>query len=194
MFLDNEMIVFILSMSNQKLDAYVTAHPTIAGDKDYQRISLIELYAFLGLMVVTGVLRISKEPVDNLWCADPNKSRPILIATMARDRFKVILRFLRFDDTTTRTIRQKDDKLAPIRYIIDLTSDNLLSCYSPGKWVTVDEHLCRYRGRCSFKQFIPSKPDRYGLKYTFWLTPSIITLSILRYIAANSLLAINLTI
>ena len=28
----------------------------------------------------------------------------------------------------------------------------------------MDEHLCRYRGRCSFKQFIPSKPDRYGLK------------------------------
>ena len=27
--------------------------------------------------------------------------------------------------------------------------------------MTVDEHLCGYRGRCSFKQFIHSKP---GLK------------------------------
>ena len=118
MFLDNEMVVFILSMSNQKLDAYVTAHPTMAGDKNYQRISLIELYAFLGLIVVTGVLRISKEPVDNLWCADPNKSRPIFIATMARDRFKVILRFYAL---TIRLPERSDRKMTNL-----LLSDILL--------------------------------------------------------------------
>ena len=30
--------------------------------------------------------------------------------------------------------------------------------------ITIDEHLCRYKGRCKFRQYIPSKPDRYGLK------------------------------
>lgn len=30
--------------------------------------------------------------------------------------------------------------------------------------MTVDECLVPFRGRCSFKQYIPSKPGKYGLK------------------------------
>ena len=83
---------------------------------------------------------------------------------MARDRFKNILRFIRFDDMTTRKIRQETDSLAPIRFVLDSIKSNLLAAYSPGQWLTIDEYLCRYRGRCHFRQYIPSKPDRYGIK------------------------------
>jgi len=31
-------------------------------------------------------------------------------------------------------------------------------------YLTVDEQLLAFRGRCSFKQYIPSKPAKYGLK------------------------------
>ena len=31
--------------------------------------------------------------------------------------------------------------------------------------MVVDETLYGFRGRCSFRQYIPSKPDKYGLKY-----------------------------
>lgn len=30
--------------------------------------------------------------------------------------------------------------------------------------VTVDEQLVAFRGRCPFKQYIPSKPAKYGIK------------------------------
>jgi len=33
--------------------------------------------------------------------------------------------------------------------------------------VTVDEQLVTYRGRCPFKQYIASKPRKYGIK--FWM-------------------------
>lgn len=36
--------------------------------------------------------------------------------------------------------------------------------YVPGKLVTVDEQLLPYRGRCSFIQYIPNKPAKYGIK------------------------------
>lgn len=32
------------------------------------------------------------------------------------------------------------------------------------EFLTVDEQLLAFRGRCSFKQFIPSKPAKYGIK------------------------------
>ena len=31
-------------------------------------------------------------------------------------------------------------------------------------FVTVDEQLIPFRGHCSFKQYMPSKPDKYGMK------------------------------
>jgi len=37
--------------------------------------------------------------------------------------------------------------------------------------LTVDEELVTFRGRCPFKQFIPSKPKSYGLK--FWILSGI---------------------
>lgn len=32
--------------------------------------------------------------------------------------------------------------------------------------VTIDEQLLGFRGKCPFRQYIPSKPDKYGIK--FW--------------------------
>ena len=40
--------------------------------------------------------------------------------------------------------------------------------YVPGAFLTVDEQLIPFRGRCSFIQYIPSKPAKYGLK-VFWI-------------------------
>jgi hypothetical protein len=34
---------------------------------------------------------------------------------------------------------------------------------------TVDEQLVGFRGRCPFRMYLPSKPDRYGIKI-WWLT------------------------
>ena len=34
----------------------------------------------------------------------------------------------------------------------------------PLKFVTCDEQLLTFRGRCPFKQYIPSKPGKYGIK------------------------------
>ena len=39
--------------------------------------------------------------------------------------------------------------------------------YKPGSDITVDEQLVSTRGRCNFRQYIPSKPGKYGLQI-FW--------------------------
>ena len=36
--------------------------------------------------------------------------------------------------------------------------------YSAGPYVTIDESLLAFRGRCSFKVCMPSKPGKYGIK------------------------------
>ena len=49
--------------------------------------------AFFGLMLLIGVFRASRDPVNCIYSDDPNYSRPIFRDTMPRDRFKLILRF-----------------------------------------------------------------------------------------------------
>ncbi|CAF1423305.1 unnamed protein product [Adineta ricciae] len=44
-------------------------------------------------------------------------------------------------------------------------------CYTPGGSLTVDEQLIPARGRCNFRQYMPSKPGKYGLKI-FWCCDS----------------------
>ena len=121
-----------------------------------------ELRALTGLMILTGVFRASREPLESLFCEDLNFGKPIFRATMPRERMKTILKFLRFDDHSSWMERARVDKLAPIREMFEMVKRSLHSAYNPGTFVTIDQHLCRYRGRCQFLQYMPNKPDKQG--------------------------------
>ena len=76
---------------------------------------------------------------------------------MSENRFHFLLRCIRYDNRNTRQQRSVQDKLAPIRELLDLFLENFQNYYTPGEFLTVDEQLVAFRGRCPFKQFIPSK-------------------------------------
>jgi len=86
---------------------------------------------------------------------------------MSRDRFKQLLRFIRFDNKTIRVERAKIDKAAPIRDIWDMFNANLFRGFKQGECITIDEQLFPFRGHTKFTQYIPSKPAKYGIK-VFW--------------------------
>ena len=165
-FLSENVCSYILEMTNKKLEQYLKDHPQVSLKARYlNNFILTELYAFLGLLILTGVFRANREPISELYSEDPNKGKPIFNkATMPRERFRNFLRFLRFDDHNTRLDRIKSDKLAPIRHIFEIIRSSLCNSYHPGTYTTIDERLCRYRGNCSFRQCMPKKPDRYGIK------------------------------
>ena len=80
---------------------------------------------------------------------------------MTRDRFLSILKFLHFsDDTTART----EDRLHKIRNIIEAIVDNFKSSIKPGKNIVIDESMVPWRGRLGFRQYIPGKRHKYGVK------------------------------
>jgi len=83
---------------------------------------------------------------------------------MSHKRFVFLVYCLRFDDSTTRAQRRADDKLASIRNIHDKFVVAFEANYTPGTGCTVDESLRGFRGMYSFKQYIPNKPSKYGIK------------------------------
>lgn len=125
-----------------------------------------EIRAFIGLVLAAGLHKAKHLTCEMLW--NPKHGPTIFRATMGLTRFKALLSFLRFDDKETRSHRREKDKLAPIRDVFDELNLCLLRYYVPSEYLTVDEQLVPFRGRCSFKQYMPSKPDKYGLKI-WWI-------------------------
>jgi len=146
-FITNEMIDVIVSYTNEE-------GRRVMGD-DWIMTTSAEIETYLGLLLLAGVYRGRHEPVIHLWNVE--QGRPVFGAAMARNRFQMITRFMRFDSKDTKLERRQRDKMAPIRDIHDKFAARCRA-------LCVDEQLVVYRGRCPFKIYIPSKPGKYGLK------------------------------
>lgn len=92
-----------------------------------------------------------------LWATD-GTGIDMFRACMSYHRFLFILRVLRFDEKATRDERKKTDKLASIRALLDQFVLNCKTVYTLGEFITIDEMLATFRGRCSFIQYMPKKP------------------------------------
>lgn len=92
------------------------------------------------------------------------KGIEIFRLTMSIKRFKFLLRCLRFDNKDTREERKRFDKLAAIRQFFDMFVKNCKDGYNLSEFTTIDEKLEAFRGKCQFRQYIPSKPNKYGIK------------------------------
>lgn len=134
--------------------------------KDWNTADVIEMRAFFGLLLTAGHLKQNNTNYITLW--SKKYGSPIFRATMSLSRFKLLLRFIRFDDKKTRSVRRATDKLAPIRDIFDECNKMFSKYYVPGSFLVVDEQMIGWRGRCPFMQFMPKKPDKYGMKI-FWI-------------------------
>ncbi|KAL7405220.1 hypothetical protein ABVT39_025473 [Epinephelus coioides] len=106
-------------------------------------------------VLLAGVYRSSNEATDILW--DTSTGRNIFRATMSLQTFRV----LRFEN---RDMRAKSDKLASSRDVWERWVQLLPLMFNPGPEVTVDERFVPFHGKCPFRQCMPSKPGKYGIK------------------------------
>ena len=109
--------------------------------------------AFLGLLLLAGTCHSNRMNLDDLWKTD-GTGMDVFRLTMSLHRFHFLLCCIRFDDKATRGSRKLLDKLAPIRDLFETFVQNCLRNYSPSEFVTIDEMLVAFRGRCPFRQYI----------------------------------------
>lgn len=167
LFISDEIINIIVTCSNQrgrnKVKEWNEAN-TSGTRRTWKEVDAVEIRAFLGLLILMGRYRESREKVHDLWRTDTGTSRPIFSATMSRDRYLTLLSVIRFDDMNSRVERKKQDKLAPLREVTDIFVENCKKMYEASPFGTVDEELVKFRGRCPFKVYMPNKPGKYGIK------------------------------
>ena len=99
-----------------------------------------------------------------MWSTDKTIRRAIFTAAMARNRFAHILQYIRFNDKPTRGHRKANDKLAAFCEIWNGFVKNCKKLFEPFEEVTEDEQLASFRGKRPMRQYMKSKPAKYGIK------------------------------
>lgn len=156
-FISDDMIDNIVNCTNEKICLQTTDDP------QKSKTTKEEMKALFGLLFISGLARSGHQNTIDLWFTD-GTGIDIFRDTMSRNRFAFLLNYLRFDNAATRSERMKIDRLAAIRNIFEKFVKNCQDAYIPYENLTLDEELVAFRGRCGFRQYIPSKPAKYGIK------------------------------
>ena len=159
-----EILKIIVKHTNEEISRQIDLlkeNKTRIDTSVHKQIDIVELNAVIGLLYYAGIHKLSKSKTINWWSVH---CMPLFKATMQRNRFTFILDCLRFDDKSTRAERKANDRFTHIREIWDLFIKNCMDNYEPGSNTIIAEQLLSFRGRCIFKMYIPSKPDKYSLK------------------------------
>ncbi|XP_028674442.1 piggyBac transposable element-derived protein 4-like [Erpetoichthys calabaricus] len=128
-----------------------------------------ELMAFIALSYLRGVYGGKNMDMESYW--SEKFGITFFKETMSRNRYRQIMKFLRFDNRETRQERLRNDKFAAISDTWHNFVQNCIKCYKPGQNITIDEQFFPTKCRCPFTQFMSSKPDKFGIK--FWMATDL---------------------
>jgi hypothetical protein len=81
---------------------------------------------------------------------------------MTRERLEIICKFLHFSDNESVSNFQGPEKLFKIFPVILHLNNKFQELYLPNKDISIDESLTLWKGRLSFKQYLPLKASKFG--------------------------------
>lgn len=118
-----------------------------------------EMRRFLGIILWMGLLPLPQ--VRDYWSTKTLYQNRIP-HIMSRNRFEGLLGMFHVSDN--ETARVQNDRLYKISNFLNLLQDKFKSSYTPEEDVCIDESNVPFRGRIYFRQYIPNKRHRYGIK------------------------------
>ena len=123
-----------------------------------------ELRKFFGLTLLMGLIR--KPVIAMYWSQDPLYATPLFGEIMSRNRYQLLLKFLHFNDNekAPKANDPERDRLYKIRPLLDHMFEKFQEVYDLAQEVAIDESLLLWKGRLLFKQYLPLKRSRFGVK------------------------------
>nr|XP_022902691.1 piggyBac transposable element-derived protein 4-like [Onthophagus taurus] len=158
-----EDIVTIIAEETNKFYEYVNKQEIQNQSrlKRWKPIDFKEMYCFIAVTILMP--QTKKLNIQAYWTSDAYLSTPIFGRLMKRDRYLLILRLLHFVDNNIEPVER--DTLRKIRVIFDHLRTTFKNSFYPFQNLCIDESLMLYKGRVFFKQYIPSKRHRFGIKF-----------------------------
>ena len=124
---------------------------------------MADLKTFLGIMIFVG---LNPSTYKDMWSTHRLMERPGFRKVMPRDRFTAILQFLHLEDNANRIANGEvgHDRLYKVRSTILLFVAAWQEAFNQEANVAVDEAMIAFKGQTSLKQYLKSKPKKWGMK------------------------------
>jgi hypothetical protein len=142
----------------QQLMEEFAQHTNAAAPHDWRPATAAELYAFLGAHLFMGIDRLAR--AELYWNAAFQHSR--LTSTFSRDRFRQLLRYFRVVPAPVGAAPRHP--VPHVRALAEQLNRSFAAHFTPTRHLALDEAMCAYKGRSPIKQYIPSKPHKWGYK------------------------------
>ena len=133
-------------------------------DKYWTEVDEDDIRKYLYINMMFGILSLPE--MRMYWSKDPTYRQSGVADIMGRQRFKKIHQYFHINRNPQPepTEEVPHDPLYKVRPALDLVRNACANSYYPLKDLAVDEAMIGYNGRLSFKQYMPNKPDSYGIK------------------------------
>ena len=166
----NELDVFLHFIGDDLWDLIVNVSNRYAqqklGDKfvNFRRITREEFKAFIGVNMIMGIQTMPNYAL--FWSDDIYIRNQGIKATMTKNRFEELSCYLHFSNSSKEPARgdANYNSLFKVRAVLDYVRSKCENNFKPTKNIAVDEGMIGFRGRLSFRQYMPAKPTKYGIK------------------------------
>ncbi|KAF6208938.1 hypothetical protein GE061_014680 [Apolygus lucorum] len=123
----------------------------------WEDVTIEEVKKWLGITFMMGIIKLDR--LRDYWTQNEKFSLPFFHGHMSRDRWFSILEALHFAPNEASA-----DPIFKIRPLVTYFHDRMAALINPARKVCIDESLAPWRGRISFRQYLPLKSNKYGIK------------------------------
>jgi len=149
----------------QETNKYAEQKQQVSGpDPRWRPTSATEIRAYIGINIMMGVKQLPR--IWCYWSTDKRYGCPYISGIMPKTRFLKLNQYIHLRDTSDTPGRDdpRYDPLFKVRPLLDNVAKNFRTVYKPGRDLSVDEAMVGYKGRLHFKQYMPAKPTKWGVK------------------------------
>ena len=133
----------------------------------WKPVDAADVFRFLAIIISMGIVRVRRK--KDLWeKKSPEVIRyPTVAHVLSRKRFCEIKRFFHLEDNKLAAPygTEEYDPLHKIRKLYDCLQLRFKNTWRMGTYASIDESMTNWKGRSRFKQYVRSKPIRWGYKF-----------------------------
>lgn len=187
LLVDDELLnMIVLQSNNYAVEVLSVSSGHRSRISAWKPLTISELLVFIGLTLHTGTIKLPR--ICDYWKKHRLFSN-CFSTFMSRDRYFLIMRCLHFCENLPATELPPADRLYKVRPIMNHFNSKMQTVYYPGKHLSLDESMVLWKGKLSFRQYLPKKKHKYGVKL-YMLTESDGTvLDLTIYAGANDSLS-----
>ena len=165
MFFDDELVELIVRETNTYAAQKIQARsfiPLRSRMRDWKPVTKDEMYVVLALFMLMGI--IQKPTLSSYFSKNYILATPVFGSIISMDLFESICNFMHFSNNDHVGTYQGPSRLFKIYPVLSHLNTKFQNLYLSGQNIAIHESVTLWRGRLSFRQYIPLKASKFGIK------------------------------